>query len=158
MATILVIHLHFCFFEDYTDISQTCKSLVGFQSCSTNMTVSAPVRLRPRPPTWVVNSNMSMDGSLLNLEEILKWNHMYINPNNKPGTCWKMVTLRYSFIDMNMLEPTAKCNFLHSIDKVEILHYKSEALNLSRITNSKSWLGHLFYILNLLLGNIVTWD
>lgn len=40
---------------------------MGFQSCSTNTTVSAPVRLRPSPPTWVVSSSTSMDGSLLNL-------------------------------------------------------------------------------------------
>lgn len=44
-----------------------CRSLMGFQSCSTNTTVSAPVRFRPRPPTWVVSSSTSMDGSLLNL-------------------------------------------------------------------------------------------
>lgn len=47
--------------------SMACRSLMGFQSCSTNTTVSAPVRLRPRPPTWVVSSSTSMEGSLLNL-------------------------------------------------------------------------------------------
>lgn len=47
--------------------SMACRSLMGFQSCSTNTTVSAPVRLRPSPPTWVVSSSTSMDGSLLNL-------------------------------------------------------------------------------------------
>lgn len=30
----------------------TCRSFMGFQSCSRKMTVSAAVRLRPRPPTW----------------------------------------------------------------------------------------------------------
>ena len=42
---------------------------MGFQSCSKKMTVSAPVRLRPRPPTWVVSRRTSTDGSTLNLEE-----------------------------------------------------------------------------------------
>ena len=46
----------------------TCKSFIGFQSCSKKMTVSAPVRLRPSPPTWVVRRRTSMDGSLLNLQ------------------------------------------------------------------------------------------
>ena len=37
--------------------------------------MSAPVRFSPRPPTCVVNSRMSMDGSLLNLkqEHIINW-------------------------------------------------------------------------------------
>ena len=47
--------------------SMACRSFMGFQSCSTNMTVSAPVRFRPRPPTCVVSSRTSIDGSLLNL-------------------------------------------------------------------------------------------
>ena len=57
----------------------TCRSFMGFQSCSTKMTVSAPVRLRPRPPTLgggeggeeshlVERSSRSMLGSVLNLE------------------------------------------------------------------------------------------
>ena len=41
------------------------RSFMGFQSCSRKMTVSAEVRLRPRPPTWVVSSSTSMVGSLL---------------------------------------------------------------------------------------------
>ena len=48
---------------------QTCRSFMGFQSCSKKMTVSAPVRLRPKPPTWVVSRRTSTDGSTLNLEE-----------------------------------------------------------------------------------------
>ena len=47
---------------------QTWRSFIGFQSCSTKMTVSAPVKLRPRPPTWVVRSRTSIDGSLLKLK------------------------------------------------------------------------------------------
>lgn len=31
--------------------SMACRSLIGFQSCSTNTTVSAPVKLSPSPPT-----------------------------------------------------------------------------------------------------------
>ncbi len=31
-------------------LSMACRSFIGFQSCSTNMTVSAPVKLRPSPP------------------------------------------------------------------------------------------------------------
>lgn len=31
--------------------SMACRSLMGFQSCSTNTTVSAPVKLSPSPPT-----------------------------------------------------------------------------------------------------------
>ena len=49
-------------------IALTCKSFMGFQSCSTKMTVSAPVRLRPRPPTLVLSSSRSMLGSALNLD------------------------------------------------------------------------------------------
>ena len=49
--------------------SITCKSFMGFQSCSKKMTVSAPVRLRPNPPTWVVRRRTSMEGSLLNLQK-----------------------------------------------------------------------------------------
>lgn len=48
--------------------SIACRSLIGFQSCSTNTTVSAPVRFKPRPPTCVVRSSTSIDGSLLNLQ------------------------------------------------------------------------------------------
>ena len=44
---------------------RACRSFMGFQSCSRKMTVSAAVRLRPRPPTWVVSSSTSMVGSLL---------------------------------------------------------------------------------------------
>lgn len=47
----------------------TCRSFIGFQSCSTNITVSAPVKFRPSPPTCVVNNRMSMEGSLLNLKK-----------------------------------------------------------------------------------------
>ena len=39
---------------------------MGFQSCSRSTTVSAAVRLRPRPPTWVVSSMTGMLGLLLN--------------------------------------------------------------------------------------------
>ncbi|KAG5460521.1 MAG: hypothetical protein BJ554DRAFT_7420 [Olpidium bornovanus] len=42
------------------------RSLIGFQSCSMKITVSAPVRFRPSPPTWVVRRRTSMDGSALN--------------------------------------------------------------------------------------------
>uniref|UniRef100_A0A6B0U0Z9 Uncharacterized protein n=1 Tax=Ixodes ricinus TaxID=34613 RepID=A0A6B0U0Z9_IXORI len=45
--------------------SMAWRSFMGFQSCSTKMTVSAPVRLRPRPPTWVVSSRTSIEGSVL---------------------------------------------------------------------------------------------
>ena len=38
---------------------------MGFQSCSKNITVSAEVRLRPRPPTCVVSSSTGMEGSAL---------------------------------------------------------------------------------------------
>mmetsp|Transcript_23235 Transcript_23235/g.58622 ORF Transcript_23235/g.58622 Transcript_23235/m.58622 type:complete len:411 (+) Transcript_23235:171-1403(+) len=41
------------------------RSFCGFQSCSRNTTVSAVVRLRPRPPTPVVSSRTSMVGSAL---------------------------------------------------------------------------------------------
>jgi len=47
----------------------TCKSFIGFQSCSMKMTVSAPVRFKPSPPTCVVSNRTSIDGSLLNLGE-----------------------------------------------------------------------------------------
>lgn len=47
--------------------SMAWRSFIGFQSCSTNTTVSAPVKLRPSPPTWVVSKRTSMEGSLLNL-------------------------------------------------------------------------------------------
>ena len=40
---------------------------MGFQSCSTKITVSAPVRFKPSPPTVVVSSSRSIDGSSLNL-------------------------------------------------------------------------------------------
>ena len=40
---------------------------MGFQSCSKKMTVSAPVRLRPSPPTCVVSRRTSTEGSPLNL-------------------------------------------------------------------------------------------
>ena len=46
---------------------RTCRSFIGFQSCSTKMTMSAPVRFNPSPPTSVVNNSMSIEGSLLNL-------------------------------------------------------------------------------------------
>ena len=45
---------------------------MGFQSCSRKMTVSAAVRFRPSPPTWVVSSSTSMVGSLLKRCTILK--------------------------------------------------------------------------------------
>ena len=38
---------------------------MGFQSCSRKMTMSAAVRLRPRPPTCVVSSITGMEGSEL---------------------------------------------------------------------------------------------
>ena len=38
----------------------TCRSFIGFQSCSRKMTVSAEVRFRPRPPTLVVRSITEM--------------------------------------------------------------------------------------------------
>mmetsp|Transcript_10754 Transcript_10754/g.66348 ORF Transcript_10754/g.66348 Transcript_10754/m.66348 type:complete len:211 (-) Transcript_10754:4876-5508(-) len=46
------------------------RSFMGFQSCSIKTTVSADVRLRPKPPTCVVRSKTSMSGSALNLETI----------------------------------------------------------------------------------------
>jgi len=54
-------------FNSLTSCQRTCKSFIGFQSCSKKMTVSAPVRFSPNPPTCVVSNNTSMDGSLLNL-------------------------------------------------------------------------------------------
>ena len=48
--------------------SHTCKSFIGFQSCSTKTTVSAPVKFSPSPPTCVVSNRISIDGSLLNLK------------------------------------------------------------------------------------------
>lgn len=47
--------------------SMAWMSFCGFQSCSTKMTVSAPVRLSPSPPTDVVSRSTSYDGSELNL-------------------------------------------------------------------------------------------
>ena len=47
--------------------SIACRSFIGFQSCSTKMTVSAPVSVSPRPPTCVVSSRQSMLGSALNV-------------------------------------------------------------------------------------------
>lgn len=49
--------------------SHTCKSFIGFQSCSTKTTVSAPVKFSPSPPTCVVSNRISIDGSLLNLNK-----------------------------------------------------------------------------------------
>lgn len=46
--------------------SMACRSFMGFQSCSKKMTVSAPVRLRPRPPTAVVMIMILIEASLLN--------------------------------------------------------------------------------------------
>ena len=46
--------------------SNTWRSFMGFQSCSKKMTVSAAVRLRPKPPTLVVRSMTDMLGSWLN--------------------------------------------------------------------------------------------
>lgn len=43
----------------------TCRSFIGFQSCSKKMTVSAAVRLSPRPPTLVVRSMTEMLASSL---------------------------------------------------------------------------------------------
>ena len=43
------------------------RSFIGFQSCSTKMTVSAPVSVRPSPPTCVVSRRQSMLGSALNV-------------------------------------------------------------------------------------------
>ena len=43
------------------------RSFIGFQSCSTNITVSAPVSVNPRPPTCVVNNNTSILGSELHV-------------------------------------------------------------------------------------------
>lgn len=39
----------------------TCVSVLGFQSGSKMMTLLAPVRLTPRPPTLVVNKKIKMD-------------------------------------------------------------------------------------------------
>lgn len=66
----------------------TWRSFIGFQSCSTKMTVSAPVRLRPRPPTCVVSSRTSMDGSLLNLT----WTQQNESHANSTEQCinWSM--------------------------------------------------------------------
>ena len=47
------------------------ESFIGFQSCSKKMTVSAPVRLSPSPPTWAVRRRTSTETSLLNLQDIL---------------------------------------------------------------------------------------
>ena len=47
------------------DMLSTCRSFIGFQSCSRKMTVSAAVRFRPRPPTLVVSSMTGMLGSWL---------------------------------------------------------------------------------------------
>lgn len=49
--------------------SMACKSFIGFQSCSTKITVSAPVRFKPKPPTCVVSKRTSIEGSLLNLKQ-----------------------------------------------------------------------------------------
>ena len=43
----------------------TCISVLGFQSGSNNITLSAPVRFTPTPPVRVVNSMMNMDSSAL---------------------------------------------------------------------------------------------
>src|SRR3989338_6764328 len=45
--------------------SIACRSTIGFQSCSKRITVSAPVKLSPRPPTLVVDSRQSTDTSPL---------------------------------------------------------------------------------------------
>mmetsp|Transcript_2118 Transcript_2118/g.8167 ORF Transcript_2118/g.8167 Transcript_2118/m.8167 type:complete len:276 (-) Transcript_2118:4538-5365(-) len=46
--------------------SMACRSFCGFQSCSRKTTVSALVRFKPNPPTCVVSSKTSIDGSALN--------------------------------------------------------------------------------------------
>mmetsp|Transcript_18327 Transcript_18327/g.37060 ORF Transcript_18327/g.37060 Transcript_18327/m.37060 type:complete len:240 (+) Transcript_18327:536-1255(+) len=45
--------------------SIACRSFIGFQSWSRKITTSAAVRLRPRPPTDVVSSIRSTEGSEL---------------------------------------------------------------------------------------------
>ena len=40
--------------------SMACKSACGFQSLSYNTTVSALIRLIPRPPALVLNKNMNL--------------------------------------------------------------------------------------------------
>jgi len=80
----------------------TCKSFIGFQSCSMNITVSAPVRFRPSPPTCVVNNKTSIDGSLLNLAEQYKKQLTY---HSKTATMIKnfaMLTLQ-STKDLNKI-------------------------------------------------------
>ena len=47
--------------------SMAWRSFIGFQSCSTKITVSAPVKVNPNPPTWVVSNKQSMLGSALNV-------------------------------------------------------------------------------------------
>lgn len=55
----------------YYTLVLTWRSFMGFQSCSTKITVSAPVRFSPNPPTVVVSRSTSIDGSSLNLKAIL---------------------------------------------------------------------------------------
>lgn len=45
-------------------------SVDGFQSGSKIITLSAPVRLTPRPPTRVVRRKINIEGVLLNLSMI----------------------------------------------------------------------------------------
>ena len=45
---------------------------MGFQSCSRKMTMSAAVRLSPKPPTCVVSSITGMEGSALKRCTMLK--------------------------------------------------------------------------------------
>eukprot|EP00982_Pelagococcus_subviridis_P003849 28616-Pelagococcus_subviridis.AAC.2 len=46
--------------------SRACASVLGFQSGSYSNTRSAPVKLTPRPPTFVVNKNTNTFASVLN--------------------------------------------------------------------------------------------
>ena len=71
--------------------SITCKSFMGFQSCSKKMTVSAPVRLRPNPPTWVVRRRTSMEGSLLNLQKESKIDSQIRTDTNSSYTRTKAI-------------------------------------------------------------------
>lgn len=83
--------------------SMAWRSFMGFQSCSTKMTVSAPVKFSPRPPTWVVKRRQSMEGSELKVWQIACRFETSVVPSSRMYVTSGMSARKRSFSTMSSI-------------------------------------------------------
>ena len=111
--------------------SMACKSFIGFQSCSTKITVSAPVRLRPRPPKKNRVHKSSGNDPMNRLQACILQNS-WVQGFLKPLVVTSLI--QFSILTLVL---TFKCKVLKLIiiNRVKKHHYWSRSLLEDKLTD-----------------------